>query len=334
MAICYVATLTNIIAQENGSETSWAAGRPDGHAPISVMGDHMHSKGELMFSYRYMAMDMDGLQQESSNAGVDEALATYMVTPTSMPMNMHMLGAMYAPSDNVTLMAMVNAMSMEMDHVTRMGGEFTTSSSGFGDIQLAALLRIFNHSKQTAHAQIGISLPTGSVTEQDITPASAPNQVELPYPMQVGSGTFDTNLALTYLGQKEHFSWGSQLRGIFRFGTNERDFAFGNRYSLNNWLAYKTTEWLSFSLRLEGLAVSEIRGADTNLNPLMVVTADTNNSGGHLVNGGLGFNVYIPNGNLRNLRFGVEMATPLYQQVNGIQLRTRETLTLGTQYSF
>ncbi|MEM7276499.1 MAG: type IV pilus secretin PilQ family protein, partial [Pseudomonadota bacterium] len=35
---------------------------------------------------------------------------------------------------------------------------------------------------------------------------------------------FDTNLALTYLGQTDQVSWGSQLRGIFRFGENERDY--------------------------------------------------------------------------------------------------------------
>jgi len=333
MAICYMATFTSI-AQQDILETTWTAARPDGHAPISVMGDHMHGKGEWMFSYRYMSMDMDGLQQEANSANNEDALETYMVTATRMPMNMHMLGAMYAPSDKITLTGMVNVMSMEMDHITRMGGEFTTSVSGFSDIQLSALLHLFNRNKQTAHAQIGVSLPTGSVTEQDITPASAPNRVELPYPMQLGSGTFDTNLAFTYLGQKERISWGSQIRGIFRLGTNERDFAYGNRYSLNNWFAVKTADWLSFSIRLEGLAVSEIRGADPNLNPLMVITADTNNSGGNFIHGGIGLNVYVPTGRLKNLRFGAELASPLYQKVNGIQLRTRETFTLGTQYSF
>ena len=38
----------------------WTAARPDGHAPISVMGDHMHAMGEWMVSYRYMTMDMEG----------------------------------------------------------------------------------------------------------------------------------------------------------------------------------------------------------------------------------------------------------------------------------
>ncbi|MEM9142404.1 MAG: transporter [Bacteroidota bacterium] len=311
----------------------WSAGRPDGHAPISVMGDHMHGKGEWMFSYRYMYMNMEDLKAGSDDASFQDALNDYVITPTQMPMNMHMLGAMYAPSDRLTLMAMVNVLSMEMDHLTRMGTTFTTESSGFGDIQISGLYRFFNKNRQTMHGQLGFSIPTGSVTESDVTPASAPNAVELPYPMQIGSGTFDTNLALTYLCQGNLFSFGSQLRGILRFGENDREFRYGNRYSWNNWVAAKATDWLSFSLRIEGLTVGEIHGADPNLNPMMVITADTENSGGNSLNSGLGFNTYIPNGALKNLRFGFEFGFPLYQDLNGVQLKNKETLTLGLQYA-
>jgi hypothetical protein len=46
----------------------WTASRPDGHAPISVMGDHMHAMGEWMVSYRYMTMDMKGLLDGSNES--------------------------------------------------------------------------------------------------------------------------------------------------------------------------------------------------------------------------------------------------------------------------
>lgn len=91
---------------------------------------------------------------------------------------------------------------------------------------------------------------------------------------------------------------------------------------------------MSISARLEGSVVGEIDGADTNLDPMMVITADTDNSGGTYLNSGLGLNTYISKGGLKNLRFGFEVAFPLYQDLNGIQLKTKETLTLGTQYSF
>jgi len=53
LAILVIAT--NIaIAQEDPTANSqkWTSARPDGHAPISVMGDHTHHKGEWMFSYK------------------------------------------------------------------------------------------------------------------------------------------------------------------------------------------------------------------------------------------------------------------------------------------
>jgi len=313
---------------------NWTSGRPDGHAPISIMGDHMHGKGEWMFSYRYMYMDMNDLRRGNTDATRDDALATYMVAPVKMPMQMHMLGAMYAPGDRITLMMMLSYQQMTMDLITRMGGAFSTEASGFGDVKLTALYKFFNANRQMLHGQVGISIPTGSVSEKDVTPASSPNETILPYPMQVGSGTLDTHLALTYLGQAEMVSWGSQLSGIFRFGENDRHYRYGNQLSLNNWLALKAATWLSFSARAEGLLVGEINGTDPGLNPMMVSTADTRNSGGTYVNGGFGFNTYVPSGVLRNLRLGFEWTFPLLQDLNGIQLKTRKTVTAGMQYSF
>jgi len=335
LAILAMATLTLKSQKKSDKQLEkWQSGRPDGHAPISVMGDHIHNKGDWMFSYRYMYMNMEDLKQGANDAKLTEALANYMVTPINMPMNMHMLGAMYAPSDNLTLMAMTNITSMKMDHVTRMEGAFTTKVAGLGDISLSALYRFFNKNSKTMHGQLGVSLPTGSITESDVTPASAPNETILPYPMQLGTGTFDTHLAITYLAQNEFLSFGSQLKSTLRFGENNRDFRYGNRYSFTNWIALKTTDWLSFSIKAEGLLLNEISGQDQNLIPMMVITADTTNSGGSFINTGLGFNIYVPNGSLKNLRFGLELGLPLYQDLNGIQLKTKETITTGIQYSF
>jgi len=322
-------------AQETEDTSSkWTGNRPDGHAPISVMGDHTHGKREIMFSYRYMYMNMEDVNRGSENTSFPDALTQYMVTPTRMPMQMHMLGAMYAPSDEVTLMVMANYLTNEMDHITRMGGTFTTEASGFGDIKVAALYKIFNTNKQQLHAQIGVSIPTGNIDEQDATPASTPNEVILPYPMQIGSGTFDGEFAVTYLKQWNSWSFGTQASTTIRFGKNDNEYRLGNRYSLNNWAAFTATKWLSFSGRVELGAIDRIEGANPALNPMMVITADTQNSGMTYANAGLGFNLYVFKGSLKNLRLGFEAALPIFQNMNGIQLRNKETLTFGLQYAF
>jgi hypothetical protein len=151
--------------------------------------------------------------------------------------------------------------------------------------------------------------------------------------MQIGSGTFDTNVGITYLGQKKVYSWGSQVKSTFRFGENANDYALGNTYTFNNWFAIKATNWLSFSARIEGIIVDKIRGINTNLKPMMVTTANISNSGGKFVNKAFGCNLYAPNGKLKNLRFGLEYSAPFYQKPKGIQLKLKETITVGLQYA-
>jgi len=97
-----------------------------GNEPIGVMGAHAHTQGDWMFSYRFMRMDMDGNRDDSDRVSTKKVLKDYMIAPKSMTMDMHMLGAMYGVSDDLTVMLMVPYLDLEMDHVTRMGAKFTT----------------------------------------------------------------------------------------------------------------------------------------------------------------------------------------------------------------
>jgi len=325
---------TQEIKTETTQTNLWTGDRPDGHAPISVMGDHLHNKGGLMLSYRYMYMNMSDVRRGDEDVLFSNALVDYMVTPTRMPMKMHMVGVMYAPTNNLTLSVMGNYLENEMDHVTRMGGVFTTKSGGIGDTKVSALYKIFNKKHTLLHARLGVSLPTGGIEEMDVIPASMGNNVLLPYPMQIGSGTFDVEGAATFLWQIGNFSGGNQLTAVYRTGENDNEYTLGNRYSLNNWFAIKASDVFSFSLRFKGERIGEIEGVNPALNPMMVITADTANSGGTIVDGGVGINFYIPGGTLKNLRIGAELSHPLYQDLNGVQLKTNEVFTTGIQYAF
>ncbi len=115
--------------------------RPDSHAPIGVMGDHMMVDDEIMFTYRYMKMQMDGNRTASDS--VSTPLPGFMVSPLSMDMTMHMFGAMYAASNEITLSMMVPVLAISMDHRVNMNNvEFTTESEGAGDTTLAGLYQL------------------------------------------------------------------------------------------------------------------------------------------------------------------------------------------------
>jgi len=315
------------IAQEN----QWTSARPDGHAPISVMGDHYHKKGEFMFSYRFMPMWMEDNIQSSDDISNEDIYQNFMVAPQKMNMNMHMLGAMYAPSDRVTLMFMGNYISNSMDLRTRMGVDFTTESDGLGDITVLSLIKIMNSNRQSLHANVGISIPTGDIDQRDDTPMM--NNAQLAYPMQLGSGTWDPIMGLTYLGQSDKLSWGAQSKYKFRLGDNSEDYTFGNRFDIVGWGAIKVSDYFSFSTSLSYYDTQKIDGVDADLNPMMMTLFNTANSGRSQLDVGIGTNFFVPKGSLKNLRIGAELKIPAYQNVNGIQMENTIMATFGIQYA-
>ena len=170
----------------------------DGHhyfpyAPSGVMGDHIHRKGGLMASYRYMFMSMQRNYDGDSQISDAAAQNGYMGSAAEMDMQMHMLGVMFAPSDKLTLMLMSaykeNSMLNNM-----MGNRTKMRSSGWGDATLSAYYGLYKKQASSAHVGLGLSAPTGSIDER------MSNGARMGYPMQLGSGTWDLKPSLTWLG--------------------------------------------------------------------------------------------------------------------------------------
>lgn len=328
-------TLAIITGTAGSAGAQWTSARPDGHAPIGVMADHMHHKGEIMLSARYMYMNMEGSRigrdPVTDASVVDPAGSNFMVTPTQMPMQMVMLGAMYAPSDAVTLMIMAPYLDISMDHITRAGGAFTTGASAIGDVKLGALIRLAAFGRQALVANVGVSVPTGDIDRAGVLPTSAGNPVQLPYPMQTGSGTFDLQPGVTYLGQANAVSWGGQANGTIRLGDNDRGYTLGNRYMGTFWGAYRFSGQFSSSLRVRATRTENIDGADAapSVNPIVVPTARPDLRAGTVLDLGVGINVSVPHAS--GLRFAVEALVPVYRDLTGPQLETDWTIVAGIQ---
>lgn len=322
------------------------------HAPIGVMGDHRHAKGEWMVSYRFMHMDMGGIQIGTDSVTPEQVATTVpnrfagrpgqpptlRIVPTSMRMDMHMAGVMYGLSDQVTLMVMANYWSKEMDHTTFQGGmgtnqlgTFRTSPAGFGDTKVAALIGLTDK----VHINAGLSIPTGSNSKTDdiLTPMGGNPTVRLPYPMQLGSGTFDLEPGITYRDQNDSFGWGAQIRGTVRLGDNSEGYSYGNRAQATAWVAASLTEGVALSGRLQAETVGRIDGIDPAIvGP--VQTANPDFQGGESVTGLLGINFAATGGALKGWRLGIEGGVPIVQDLNGPQMPTDYTLTVGVQKSF
>ena len=341
-----------LIAQETEptTETTTTAGahnhtRPDVHAPIGVMGDHTHKKGELMFSYRYMAMDMDGMLNGSDDISTANVLneGGFMVTPTEMTMQMHMLGAMYAPSDRVTLMFMTSYKANNMDLVViPTSVNFSTKATGIGDSKIGALISLVDKNNHKVHANVGLSIPTGSIDNRDDIPVL--NDALLAYPMQTGTGTWDPSMGLTYTSHKGLFGWGAQTMFTFPVGNNDENYSLGEKAEATAWASILAADFVSFSTRLKYTRTGSIQGAADDLTTPFVApngnniilanlmpVFNTENSGRSQLDLSFGSNLLIKP--VSGLRVGLEVGLPVYQDVNGIQMKNKVMGTIGVQYA-
>lgn len=301
------------------------------YAPIGIMGDHPHNKGEWMVSYRYGSMHMEGNKNGKENVSTDAVLNDFMVAPLEMTMNMHMFGTMYGINDKLTFMAMLPYKELSMDHKNRMGVNFTTRSKGIGDLKLSGLYSLHQQGNMQILLNTGLSIPTGDIDQRDDMPTGS-NQ-KLPYPMQLGSGTYDFLPTLTYTNHKGLWSWGAQLGSTLHLGQNDEHYSLGDSYNLTLWDAYKITNSLDGSIRLDGKIWEDIDGLDPELNAGMVPTARTDLRAGKRVDLLFGANFSVPNNKSQTI-ISLEFGMPIYQKLDGPQLQTDYLFTIGSQLVF
>ncbi|HSU53107.1 MAG TPA: hypothetical protein VLT36_03525, partial [Candidatus Dormibacteraeota bacterium] len=110
--------------------------------PINVLGSHTHLKNGFMVGYRYMYMEMNHNQEGTRTVSESEVLSRYPVVHTSMSMEMHMAELMYAPTDDLTVMAMIPYIINRMHHLTSTGERPFASSDGIGDVEFMALYNL------------------------------------------------------------------------------------------------------------------------------------------------------------------------------------------------
>lgn len=305
---------------------------------------HTHPAGMWMVTYKFMHMNMNGLRDGTTN--VDRSSVgfmrnkpyNYMMIPTSMTMDMHMLMIMYGVTDRLTLMAMANYQANEMKMVMDMGPgnmiatEPPMRTSGFGDIELRGIYKINEHFV----GSLGLSLPTGSIEEEFETMHMT---FRAPYDMQLGSGTYDLKPALTYNGfsDDKNWNWGAQAMYTIHPGKNGNDWSFGDNLKLTSWLQRAigpVTSWVRLAYNNTGRITGEDPEIGKINHPAMgmgasMPDADPNNYGGQRLDGLIGVN-YTKG----PISFGVEGGIPFYQDLNGLQLKTKWVLNAGIQVMF
>ena len=360
-----------VVVFANGPQTSSATAspRPDSRVPLCVMCADAHGGGELMLSYRFMGMAMDGLLDGTDTVSTEDALLDYQMVPTTMQMLMHMFGAMFAPHDSVTLMAMTsyrhNFMEMEGAHTHATGGHDhpvghqEMESAGLGDLRLSALIPLLNASNAALILNAGVSIPTGAIDVEGRH--GGDERIVLPYRMQLGSGSFELRPAVVFAGTRGSWSYGAEARAAIRLNDNSRHYRLAPTLGSTLWGARKLNDWLSISVRgwIENwgnittsaehtenehdahagddheshTGPAAPRGETVYMSPPM----DPNLQGGTRANLAAGINFIVPDrfgGILEGQRLAVEFQLPVYENLDGPQMALGWTIVAGWQYAF
>ena len=232
-----------------------------------------------------------------------------------------------------------------MDHVVTQGGPppppgiapFTTESDGLGDVKVGGVYRLHGDDRHEFLFNGTLSIPTGSIDEKDSMPLPPPpGERTLPYPMQLGSGTWDLMPGFTIVVETEPTSWGTQFIQTFRLGENDENYRLGNRSVLTAWVARQLAGSMSGSLRLTASRWGDVHGRDRRLANTMptptgfgVPSANPDLRGGKRVDFGVGLNFLGREGLFNGHELGLELAVPVWQNLDGPQLETDWIVTLG-----
>ena len=129
--------------------------------------------------------------------------------------------------------------------------------------------------------------------------------------------------------------WGGgvQYAGSIPMNENDEGYTVGDRHQLSAWGAWSPDPSVSFSLRATAWTKGDIDGADPMI-MAPVQTANPDFHGGEGVDLGVGVNTLVIGGPLTGHRFAAEVSLPVMRDLNGPQLETDWTATIGWQKAF
>lgn len=349
------------VAQTTTSSHNHKHLRADDHAPIGVMGDHLHGAGDWMVGLHFMSMRMDGHREGTNRLSTAEVFARtapngshYSMAAKEMTMD-HLMGhVMFAPTDWLSLMVMPSYVWTDMDmvmdpdaashgghgaamaghgggHSGGGNGKHSHGTEGFGDLPVVALFPLWQQPERgmSLHGGLGVSIPTGEIDAKQ-------DGVFLPYDMQIGSGTWDLLPSLTWNHHFQRWSYGAQISANLPLypeynGVGTRR---GETYQATSWMTLNLADWVSVSTRLIGTSQGDINGHYNGAHAHTAPNHFQPNAGGEFLDLGLGANFVIPRGPLQGHRFGIEYLIPVYQDLNGVGMNREGTLSLGWSKAF
>ncbi len=243
---------------------------------------------------------------------------TFPVVPTTITQTAHIYSLGYQFNEQWQGHLSVPYIKQSTDHLSLVPGysTFTINTDGIGDAVMSASYALNSESWLLS---LGLSLPTGSIDEKGDTPRGPGNQ-QVPYTMQLGSGTYDFPVELSYQNSSAP-NLSLRASATIRTGTNDRDYRLGNNYSLSGRYKVDLSSRLQGYVGLAGQYSDSIHGQDDSLlagDPATLYPASITNPdlyGGKKISASLGLLWKIT----KDYQLNIALGKPIYQNLNGPQ---------------
>ncbi len=340
LTLLVASALIQSLGAQNSPPHTWTSERPDANAPVSITEDRILPAGEFQLGMRYLFSDMSGQAFGTDSLTINQVLNNFDVAPSELVTQAFAVDLLWGVTEHITLTATGVFSQKTMGHLAKLDGQanaflfYQTQAAGIQDIKVNALYDVLRRGDTRFHVHGGISLPMGAIDTDDVTPFSGPQATQLPYPQQLGSGTFDLMPGFTLNIQNENSSLGIQGRATIRLGENDRGWTLGDLYEANMWAGFKTSHWASFSLGARYSSWGNVEGFDADLNPNESPAHNTLTQAGRRVDLPVGVNFVMPGGRFEGHRLGLEFLLPIHQDLDGPQLKHKWSIAAGWGMDF
>jgi len=282
------------------------------------------------FSLQYKMVEFKGYLEGSEHVGFHKVLwdgptetrtnENFPVVPTVITQKAHIATVGYEFNDSWRAHLSIPHVEQNTDHISSVANydQFSIETSGLGDVVISASNKFHDTLNSNWWFTLGLSLPTGSINEKGDTPRS-PGDQQLPYTMQLGSGTYDFPISVNYQLRGDH-DINIGFSAMLRSGENDRDYRLGNSYALKGRYNFHFFESVHPFLGLDYQYSEAIHGEDKSIiveaafpYPASITNPDL--YGGKKLD--LRAGVYWQFA--RHYRLVAEVGKPLYQHLNGPQ---------------
>lgn len=279
------------------------------------------------FTYKYKTAEFEGYIDGSESLSFDDVLwngpsetrtnKNFPILPTKITQQAHILAMRYQFNPRWQWNISIPYIKQATDHESIVSAyeTFTIETAGIGDTSISASYHLDADKWQLS---FGLSLPTGSINEKGDTPRAPGNQ-QLPYTMQLGSGTYDFPIELSYQNSSNP-NFNINLSANIRTGKNNRNYRLGNNYNLSSRYKVELSPTIEVFSRLAFKYSESIHGQDDSLlldtpNPYPASITNPRLYGGKKIKFGLGALWEFAEG----CQLNIEFSKPIYQHINGPQ---------------